>query len=205
MATEQKTARFRAREERATDERGRALARTDPFQGPHRLAPARADGARHAGCRAARGNRPACRADLGILWYVERQEQERRRVSLLTDALWVEQTLRFQLGVEEDAVARLALDSGRWATNDEALLSSAGRSLPRTRRSPRSLAARQWRHPSRHPLRWQPSFARCAQRTDPAIPDRDHATVYGERAARVQGDRYVIDMAAPVADGSGRP
>ncbi len=61
----------------------------------------------------------------GILWYVERQEQERRRVSLLTDALWVEQTLRFQLGVEEDAVARLALDSGRWATNDEALLSSA--------------------------------------------------------------------------------
>ncbi len=63
----------------------------------------------------------------GILWYVERQEQERRRVSLLTDALWVEQTLRFQLGVEEDAVARLALDTGRWATNDEALLSSARR------------------------------------------------------------------------------
>ncbi len=139
----------------------------------------------------------------GILWYVERQEQERRRVSLLTDALWVEQTLRFQLGVEEDALARLALDSGRWAANDEALLSSARQVIA----SNPEIASISWLldsggiHLAIPSVGSRPSLD---ARTD-LIQRSLSATmrpVYGEPRA-VQGDRYVIDMAAPVADGHG--
>jgi two-component system, LuxR family, sensor histidine kinase DctS len=60
-----------------------------------------------------------------LLWYVDREERERVHASLLTDALWVEQTLRFQLGTDEDAIARLALDSGRASLSDDALLAHA--------------------------------------------------------------------------------
>ncbi|HUN11561.1 MAG TPA: hypothetical protein PLE50_04725, partial [Rhabdaerophilum sp.] len=61
-----------------------------------------------------------------LLWYVEREENDRAHASLLTDALWVEQTLRFQLGTDEDALKRLALESGRASVPDAALLASAG-------------------------------------------------------------------------------
>ncbi len=64
-----------------------------------------------------------------LLWYVEREENERAHASLLTDALWVEQTLRFQLGTDEDALKRLSLDSGRASVTDAALLASAGQML----------------------------------------------------------------------------
>lgn len=49
---------------------------------------------------------------LGVLfYYVERDEESALRVSLINDALWVEQTLRFQLSTDEDHLARLALDA----------------------------------------------------------------------------------------------
>lgn len=47
-----------------------------------------------------------------LLWVLNRNETERIRTTLISDALWVEQTLRFQLSIDEDAVARLALDHG---------------------------------------------------------------------------------------------
>ncbi len=47
-----------------------------------------------------------------LLWVINRNENERIRTTLISDALWVEQTLRFQLSTDEDAVARLALDHG---------------------------------------------------------------------------------------------
>lgn len=47
-----------------------------------------------------------------LLWVLDRNEGERIRTTLISDALWVEQTLRFQLSIDEDAVARLALDHG---------------------------------------------------------------------------------------------
>ena len=46
-----------------------------------------------------------------LAWAVNRGDSEQARVKLATDALWVEQTLRFQLGVDEDMVVRLALDA----------------------------------------------------------------------------------------------
>lgn len=46
-----------------------------------------------------------------LVWAVTRSEAEQRRTKLATDALWVEQTLRFQMGIDEDMLVRLALDA----------------------------------------------------------------------------------------------
>lgn len=45
-----------------------------------------------------------------LVWLVNRTDAERARTKLATDALWVEQTLRFQLAVDEDMAIRMALD-----------------------------------------------------------------------------------------------
>ncbi|MCJ8140037.1 two-component system sensor histidine kinase NtrB [Falsirhodobacter halotolerans] len=47
----------------------------------------------------------------GVVWVIGRNEAEQARVKLATDALWVEQTLRFQMSVDEDMLARLALEA----------------------------------------------------------------------------------------------
>lgn len=46
-----------------------------------------------------------------LIWVVSRADEDRARTKLATDALWVEQTLRFQLAVDEDMLVRLALDA----------------------------------------------------------------------------------------------
>jgi two-component system sensor histidine kinase DctS len=45
-----------------------------------------------------------------LLWFIDRNETDSVHSTLISDALWVEQTLRFQLSTDEDAIARLALD-----------------------------------------------------------------------------------------------
>jgi two-component system, LuxR family, sensor histidine kinase DctS len=51
---------------------------------------------------------------IGILqWVLGNEESESQRVTLISDALWVEQTLRFQLATDEDTLSRLALDAER--------------------------------------------------------------------------------------------
>ena len=47
-----------------------------------------------------------------VIGLVNRSEAEQGRIKLATDALWVEQTLRFQMEVDEDMLARLALEAG---------------------------------------------------------------------------------------------
>lgn len=139
----------------------------------------------------------------GILWYVEREAQERQRASLLTDALWVEQTLRSQIGVHEDALSRIALDSGRWARDDEALLVSARRVIA----SNPEIASISWLLDNGGIHLAIPSVG-----DRPSLDVRNELLrrsltgsmrpVYGEWRV-VRGDRTVIDMAAPVADGTG--
>jgi two-component system sensor histidine kinase DctS len=46
-----------------------------------------------------------------LVWVVSRADAERAQTKLATDALWVEQSLRFQLAVDEDMLVRLALDA----------------------------------------------------------------------------------------------
>lgn len=46
----------------------------------------------------------------GVLWTLERRAQQDAQTQIATDALWVEQTLRFQLSVDEDMLTKLALD-----------------------------------------------------------------------------------------------
>ncbi|BBE74109.1 PAS domain S-box protein [Oharaeibacter diazotrophicus] len=45
-----------------------------------------------------------------IVAFLDGEDRERARTALISDALWVEQTLRFQLATDEDSVARLAID-----------------------------------------------------------------------------------------------
>lgn len=45
-----------------------------------------------------------------LVWAVSRSDEAQERINLVKDALWVEQSLRFQLSVDEDLLVRLALD-----------------------------------------------------------------------------------------------
>ena len=51
-----------------------------------------------------------------LLFAVGQADATRARAKLATDALWVEQTLRFQMAVDEDVLVRLALDASAGAT-----------------------------------------------------------------------------------------
>lgn len=53
-----------------------------------------------------------------------RSEGERAAAKLATDALWVEQTLRFQMSVDEDVLVRFALDAAS-GTSQEVLMARA--------------------------------------------------------------------------------
>ena len=52
-----------------------------------------------------------------LVWGLGRADAERARSKLATDALWVEQTLRFQMSVDEDMLVRLALDPASGAAS----------------------------------------------------------------------------------------
>ena len=56
-----------------------------------------------------------------LLWLLDRNETERLRTTLISDALWVEQTLRFQLSVDDDAIVRIAVDEGQHGVETGAL------------------------------------------------------------------------------------
>jgi two-component system, LuxR family, sensor histidine kinase DctS len=56
-----------------------------------------------------------------LLWFVDRNATESTRSTLISDALWVEQTLRFQLSTDEDAIQRLALDAEQPDVTNESL------------------------------------------------------------------------------------
>ncbi len=53
-----------------------------------------------------------------VIWVAGRSEAEQARTKLATDALWVEQTLRFQISVDEDMLARMALDAASGIAQD---------------------------------------------------------------------------------------
>lgn len=53
-----------------------------------------------------------------LVWIAARSDDEWARTKLATDALWVEQTLRFQMSVDEDVLVRLALDSAGGTPQD---------------------------------------------------------------------------------------
>lgn len=62
-----------------------------------------------------------------LLWAIDRDEREERHLALIQDALWVEQSLRFQLGAIQDAAERLAQDAdhdGRFRQRGAQILTS---------------------------------------------------------------------------------
>ncbi|MBV1701688.1 MAG: PAS domain S-box protein [Hyphomicrobiales bacterium] len=58
-----------------------------------------------------------------VVWYTTASAKSQAREQLLRDALWVEQTFRFQLASDEDNVAALALDVGENPSGEETFLS----------------------------------------------------------------------------------
>lgn len=60
-----------------------------------------------------------------LLWLVDRDEREESRLAVIKDVLWVEQSLQFQIGVDEEDVARLAGEISRQAVDHEQFLSRA--------------------------------------------------------------------------------
>ncbi|MBI2253582.1 MAG: PAS domain S-box protein [Proteobacteria bacterium] len=47
-----------------------------------------------------------------LLWFLDGEERETRRINLINDALWVEQALRFAIQSDQDDLAQLAFDIG---------------------------------------------------------------------------------------------
>lgn len=139
-----------------------------------------------------------------LLWYVDREERDNARVSLLTDALWVEQTLRFQLGTDEDALSRLALDSGRSTVGNEALLASARQIMANNP----ELASITWLDANGTVRLAMPPVGDVSSGEAHAAIIRLGTTgsirpIYGA-IRRLEGGAVVIDMASPVAGGGDR-
>ncbi|WP_097071156.1 PAS domain S-box protein [Rhodobacter maris] len=95
-----------------------------------------------------------------LVFFVAQADATRARAKLATDALWVEQTLHFQMSVDEDQLVRLALDAAAGAV-------------------PEVLAARARLHVATNPetlgIRWFDAEGRMVS----AIPDSPGA---GEQA-----------------------
>ncbi|WP_374656427.1 sensor histidine kinase [Dongia sp.] len=45
-----------------------------------------------------------------LLWFMDRQERDAKRITLINDALWVEQALRFAIQSDQDDLAQLAFE-----------------------------------------------------------------------------------------------
>ncbi len=88
-----------------------------------------------------------------LVWVLGRSETEQARTKLATDALWVEQTLRFQLSVDEDMLVRLALDAAGGVP--PAVLEARARLHIAT--NPEILSV-VWHDPEGHPLRAVPGL-----------------------------------------------
>lgn len=65
-----------------------------------------------------------------LLWLLHRSDLDEQRVGLISDVLWVEQNLRFQLGKVEDVLQELGRDSADDRVGDE-LLEARARLLMR--------------------------------------------------------------------------
>lgn len=60
-----------------------------------------------------------------LLWVLNRSEKAQLQSTLVSDAHWVEQALRYQLAVSEDMVARMALDSAVAGAPDNDMIDRA--------------------------------------------------------------------------------
>lgn len=133
-----------------------------------------------------------------LVWVVERGEDERARTKLATDALWVEQTLRFQLSVDEDMLVRLALDAASGAP--PAVLDARARL--HIANNPEMLSLT-WYDADGTPLRAIPATANLVP--DPDVTDL-FARSTGPSARPVYADpdaRAAVTMAVRTADGAG--
>lgn len=56
-----------------------------------------------------------------LYFFSERQAREAEQTALLTDSLWSEQAIQFQVGADEETLTRLAAEAGRGAANPQTM------------------------------------------------------------------------------------
>lgn len=132
-----------------------------------------------------------------LVWAVARDDNQNAQIKLATDALWVEQSLRFQLGVDEDMIVRLAMDHAGGV--EDGVIAARARSHIASNPEVLSII---WHGPDALP-RSQPSAVGSAD--DPAlvrlILDTNAGAirpVYGQIS-----DQGVVTMGVPLTDGQG--
>lgn len=130
-----------------------------------------------------------------LIWAVNRSEVEQVRVKTATDALWVEQTLRFQLGVDEDTLVRLALDAAARVPPQD--LDARARLHITT--NPEVLAVI-WYGPDAGRLRAMPGLKASGDPEPVALLQRSGAAVSRPVYGRVMPDASVT-LAMPVSGG----
>jgi two-component system, LuxR family, sensor histidine kinase DctS len=59
-----------------------------------------------------------------LLWFSHRQDQEEQRTTLITDMLWLEQNLRFQMTRNEELLGQLSLSEGKFEAQARALIAN---------------------------------------------------------------------------------
>ncbi len=131
--------------------------------------------------------------------YSERQAREAEQTALLTDSLWSEQAIQFQIGADEEALARLALEAGHPGVSQEIMRAALGQYM---NSNPEVIA-----------LRWLDAFgdSRLVLPPDAALPP-PHVladVLARERRAsrrlryteprRARDGAVLIDMVAPVS------
>lgn len=136
-----------------------------------------------------------------VIWIARNDAQDRTRSTLLSDSVWVEQALRFQLSSQEDMLQRAAFESARPNADLAAIVARVQLFVA----SNPELLQVVWYDAGGRAFRAVPDLL---DGQAPALPMSDVATVtsrprYGApRRDPVAG--LVVDMAAPLADGSGQ-
>lgn len=138
-----------------------------------------------------------------VIWIARSDAQDKTRADLVSDSLWVEQALRFQLASHQDMVQRAAFEAAKPSRDLDAI------------------AARARVHISANPEMLRVAWLDAAGETYLAVPllpaeqglarpRPDSATVDRDTSRPVYGTPFqdpvaglVIDIAAPLANGAG--
>lgn len=133
---------------------------------------------------------------------VDAGERDRSRTTLISDALWVEQTLRFQLATDEDAISRLAFELSD-QPDPARTLRERGRLLVAS--NPEIMAVA-WLSADGRLRAAVPEAANEGQ-LPPSLLDVARRASFTARPLygplRTEGGQLVVDLTAAVREGSG--
>lgn len=138
-----------------------------------------------------------------VIWVARNDAEDRSRATLISDSVWIEQSLRFHISSHEDMLQRLAFES---ASADRDLAEIAARAQVHLASSPELLQVF-WLDPLGAPIMSVPALP-VSERTSAEVTAllRQPGTGRRPRFGLARQDPVaglVVDIAAPVADGGG--